>query len=162
MRRKRRRIPALQIGERRQYQPGELAASLDPALCERLEALALAGYAAQGRGLLIVTLDTATETGIISAEYLPLHELVDAGHAVPLAEARPAMLAVQHYDPEKEFMALVLDVTPTLPTTGLVRPVSTNGTDDPERSAFGSAAGAQRRSPRGDNQRLHRHRSAGA
>ena len=115
MRRKRRRIPALQIGERRQYQPGELAQSLDPALCERLEELALAGYAEQGRGLLIVTLNVTTETRIVSAEYIPLHELAETSRAVPFAETRPAMLAVHQYDPENEFMALVLDLTPSLP-----------------------------------------------
>jgi hypothetical protein len=76
-----------------------LAESLDPCLRERLEQLAVAGYATQGRGLLIVELNAATEAGIVSSHYYSLHELAESGRAVPFAEARPAMVAVQHYDP---------------------------------------------------------------
>jgi hypothetical protein len=115
MRRKRGRIPSLQDGERQQYEPGELAESLDPTLRQQLQELALAGYAAQRRGLLIVKHNAATETGIVSVEYVPLPELVEFDREVPFAEARPAMLAVQRYDPERKYMVLVLDVTPTSP-----------------------------------------------
>jgi hypothetical protein len=114
MRHKGRRVRSFQAGERRQYQPGELAQNLDPALRQQLEDLAVAGYAAQGRGLLIVTRNATTETGIVSAEYLQLHELVDIGGAVPFAEARPVMTVVHQYAPESEFVVLALEVTPTL------------------------------------------------
>jgi hypothetical protein len=35
----------------------------------------------------------------VSSHYYSLHELAESGRAVPFAEARPAMVAVQHYDP---------------------------------------------------------------
>jgi len=57
MRRRRRKIPVLQAGERRQYQPGELANALDLAIRSQIEDLAASGYAAQGRGLLLVQID---------------------------------------------------------------------------------------------------------
>jgi hypothetical protein len=119
MPRKRRRVASLQPGERRQYQPGELANGLPPALREQIEELAVARYAAQGRGVLMVVLDGVSEAGIASTEYVSLHDLAETDRGVPFAEMQPAAVAVRRYDPEREFMLLVLDVTPGLPAPQL-------------------------------------------
>jgi hypothetical protein len=115
-RKKGRRVQPAQPGERRQYQPGQLATSLDPVVRQNIEGLAVIGLEENGRGALMVTISAAEETGIVEAQYIPIMQLVEMGRAVPFADGQPISQAVKRYNPEREFVAVVLDVTPSLPS----------------------------------------------
>jgi len=115
MRRKGRTVPPVQPGERRQYAPGRLINSLNPGVRHNIELLAVAGYERDGRGLLIVEISDEVTTGIVSAQYLGMTQITAMNRRIPFADAQPASEAIKHYDPEREFVALVMDVTPSLP-----------------------------------------------
>lgn len=68
-----------------------------------------------GRGALLVELDDTAKHGIRSAQYFSVAELANIGRAVPNVEAKPISEVVAIYDPKHEFVALIMDVTPTLP-----------------------------------------------
>ena len=82
---------------------------------QNIEQLAIVGYERDGRGALLVELDDTTRHGVRSAQYFSVAELTDIGRAVPDVESKPISEDVASYDPEREFVALVMDVTPTLP-----------------------------------------------
>ena len=116
MSQKGRKLPSpLKPGEHKQTPPGQLRDSLDPVLRQNIEQLALAGYERDGRGALMVELDHTTEHGIRSAQYYPIKELAHMSRAVPFGTAQPISEVIAAYNPEREFVALVLDVTPNLP-----------------------------------------------
>src|SRR5262245_4364231 len=110
MRRKGRKVPTVQPGQRRQYAPGQLRNSLDPAVRQKMEQLAVAGYEQEGRGLLVVQINEQEQTGIASAEYCPVMELAEMSRMVPFGQAQPANQEVKRYNPEREFVALVLNI----------------------------------------------------
>ena len=89
MKRKRRKVQPAQPGERRQYAPGALVQSLDPTVRAAMEELANAGYAEHGRGLLIVEINDAEESGIVSSEYLGMARITELNRRIPFAEAQP-------------------------------------------------------------------------
>ena len=110
-----RKPPPLQPGERKQYEQGKMRDSLDPVIRQNIEKLALAGYERDGRGALMVELDDTTEQGIRSAQYYPIMDLAQMSRAVPFGNAQPINEVIAAYNPEREFVAMVMDVTPTLP-----------------------------------------------
>jgi hypothetical protein len=114
-----RKVPPLQPGERKLYAPGQLRDSLDPVLRQNIELLALTGYERDGRGALMVELDETTRHGIRRAQYLPIREAEELVREVPNGSAQPISEAVARYDPEREFVAVVVDTTPGLPAPQL-------------------------------------------
>jgi hypothetical protein len=114
-RRRGRKVPPTQPGKRRQYAPGQLIESLDPVVCQNIEGLAMMGYERDGRGVLMVEISDDADSGIVSAQYFPIMQIAEMSRAVPFAQAQPINEAVKRYDPEREFVAMVMDVTPSLP-----------------------------------------------
>jgi hypothetical protein len=114
-----RKVPPLQPGERKLYDPGQLRDSLDPVLRQNIEQLALVGYERDGRGALLVELDDTTRHGIRRAEYLSVGEVEKLVRGVPSGSAQPISEVVAQYDPEREFVAVVVDTTPGLPAPQL-------------------------------------------
>jgi hypothetical protein len=115
MPRKGRKPAALPPGKRKLYEQGNMRDSLDPVVRENLEKLALAGYERDGRGALMVELDDTTEQGIRSAQYYPIKDLAQMSRAVPFGNDQPINEVIAAYNPEREFVAMVMDVTPTVP-----------------------------------------------
>jgi hypothetical protein len=108
MKRRKRRaaLPPIAAVSRIQQDPGAMVAALDRTLRQNIEALAATGYERHGRGVLNVVLDATIPSGIKDISY---SKLADLDETQPLTEA------AQTYDPAKEFVALVLNVTRTLP-----------------------------------------------
>lgn len=115
MRQKGRRVPPLQPGQRKQYAPGQLIQSLEPVLRQNIERIARVGYETKGRGLLVVELNDEAKHGIANAQYLSIAELGEMNRGIPFAEAQPTSEAVKKYDPEREFVAMIMDTSPWLP-----------------------------------------------
>jgi hypothetical protein len=112
---KRRKVQPAKPGQRRQYKPGQLANSLDPIVRQNIEMLAVAGYETNGRGALLATISDEEENGIVEAQYLSIMRLVEMNRSIPFANVQPATEAVNRYNPAREFVAFILDVTPSLP-----------------------------------------------
>ena len=110
-----RKVPPLQPGERKQYAPGQLQRSLRPNVRARLEQLAVEGYAREGRGALSAELDDTAPDGISETRYISLQHIGAAGGAVALVGSQPLMAEIRRYDPAREFVVMIMDVTPTLP-----------------------------------------------
>jgi hypothetical protein len=110
-----RRVPPAQLGERKQYAPGQLQRSLHPNVRTNLEMLASEGYKQEGRGLLMVELDDTTDSGIKSAQYVSADRLHEMTRATPFASMQPLLAEVTRYDPAREFVVSVIDITPGLP-----------------------------------------------
>jgi hypothetical protein len=110
-----RKVPPLQPGERKQYKPGQLRDSLDPIVRDNIEHLATLGYERDGRGALMVELDDTQKSGIRSAQYHPIEELAKMNRAVPFGNAQPISEVITAYNPEREFVAIVMDISPDLP-----------------------------------------------
>jgi hypothetical protein len=104
-----------QLGEPKQNEQGNMRDTLDPVARQTIETLAIAGYERDGRGALMVQLDDTAENGIRSAQYYPIHDLAQMGRGVPFGSAQPINEIIAAYNPEREFVAVVTDVTPTLP-----------------------------------------------
>lgn len=115
MKRKGRKVRPAQPEERRQYAPGQLVQRLDRGVRENIERIAGMGYEQNGRGVLIVQISDDVQTGIVNAEYLPIMQIAEMNRTIPFADAQPINEAVKTYDPEREFVALVMDITPSLP-----------------------------------------------
>jgi hypothetical protein len=115
MKRKGRKVQLVRPGERRQYAPGQLIQHLNPEVRNTIERLARLGYEQHGRGLLMVEISDEAQYGIVSADYVGIARLTEMHRRIPFAEAQPGAEAVKHYDPEREFVALVVDITPSLP-----------------------------------------------
>lgn len=107
--------PPVQPGERRQHKPGELSKSLHKQVRANIQMLADAGFKRDGRGLLMVEKNDAIDTGIESAQYYGIMRLAEMQKRVPFGDMQPLSEAVKKYNPETEFVALVLDITRTLP-----------------------------------------------
>lgn len=110
-----RRVPPVQPGERRQHQPGELIGLLHPITRQNIEALARAGFERDGRGLLGVWINDALDTGIEGAQYYGIMKMADLQRRIPFGDAQPLAEAARRYDPAREFVAVILNVTRTLP-----------------------------------------------
>jgi hypothetical protein len=80
-----------------------------------LEMLASEGYKQEGRGLLMVELDDTAKGGIGSAQYFPAVRLHEMTRAIPFASMQPLLAEVTRYDPAREFVVSVIDITPGLP-----------------------------------------------
>lgn len=122
--RKGRRVPAqhpseqssaLRPGERQQMNPQQLIDSLDPAVRQSIRTLALEGMRQKGRGLLTVWLNDTTESGIESASYDSLATLETLVQEVPNTDQKPLVDSVRSYNLDTEFVAMVVDVSPSLP-----------------------------------------------
>jgi hypothetical protein len=115
VKRKGRKVQLARPGERRQYAQGQLIQSLNPEVRGTIERLALLGYEQHGRGLLMVEINDEEQHRIVNADYVGIAQLTEMNRRIPFAEAQPGAEAVKHYDPEREFVAFVVDITPSLP-----------------------------------------------
>jgi len=92
-----------------------LVANINPGIRQNIERLAVYGYERDGRGALMVEINEDADLEIVSAQYLSMTQIAEMNKAIPFAEAQPVNEAIKKYKPDREFVALVLDVTPSLP-----------------------------------------------
>lgn len=119
MRRRGKNLRPTPIGKRTQYAPGELIRSLDPSVRRTIERLAATGYGHAGRGALFVELNDEVEGDIAQSEYFPLAQLEAMSRSIPFAQAQAFDQVVKTYDPAIEFVAIVMDASPSLPGPNL-------------------------------------------
>lgn len=64
---------------------------------------------------MIANLNDEEDSGIESIDYVPIMELSTMSAKVLFGDAQPLAESVKAYNPEKEQVVMVLEVTPTLP-----------------------------------------------
>lgn len=110
-----RKVEPAQPGERKQYAPGVLERSLAPDMRKNIEALAVAGQARDGRGILEIWKNDALSGGVEKSRYHRLADLLGGKAGIAAGDRQPIEQAVRSYDLETQFVAIILDVTRTLP-----------------------------------------------